>query len=93
MEESIRQMPSDINSEMAIIGCVIKRSETIDQAIQLVRPYEFYDSRCQRIYKTLVDMYQKDIKIDEVSLISKLKSENILEEVGGEKFIVEITLS
>ena len=93
MEESLRQMPSDINSEMAIIGCIIKKSETIDQAIQLVKPYEFYDSRCQRIYKTLVNMYQKDIKIDEVSLISKLKSENILEEVGGEKFIIEITLS
>lgn len=93
MEENLRQMPSDISSEMAIIGCVITKSETIDQAIQLVKPYEFYDSRCQRIYKTLVNMYQKDIKIDEVSLISKLKSENILEEVGGEQFIVEITLS
>ena len=93
MEESLRQMPSDISSEMAIIGCILKKSETIDQAIQLVKPYEFYDSRCQRIYKTLVNMYQKDIKIDEVSLISKLKSENILTEVGGEEFIVEITLS
>lgn len=93
MEENLRQMPSDISSEMAIIGCIIAKSETIDQAIQLVKPYEFYDSRCQRIYKTLVNMYQKDIKIDEVSLISKLKSENILEEVGGEQFIVEITLS
>ncbi|MDU3152718.1 MAG: replicative DNA helicase [Anaerococcus hydrogenalis] len=93
MEETLRQMPSDISSEMAIIGCILKKSETIDQAIQLVKPYEFYDSRCQRIYKTLVNMYQKDIKIDEVSLISKLKSENILNEVGGEEFIVEITLS
>ena len=93
MEESLRQMPSDISSEMAIIGCILKKSESIDQAIQLVKPYEFYDSRCQRIYKTLINMYQKDIKIDEVSLISKLKSENILEEVGGEQFIVEITLS
>ena len=93
MEENLRQMPSDISSEMAIIGCIITKSETIDQAIQLVKPYEFYDSRCQRIYKTLVNMYQKDIKIDEVSLISKLKSENILEKVGGEQFIVEITLS
>ena len=93
MEETLRQMPSDISSEMAIIGCILKKSESIDQAIQLVKPYEFYDSRCQRIYKTLVNMYQKDIKIDEVSLISKLKSENILKEVGGEEFIVEITLS
>lgn len=93
MEESLRQMPSDIRSEMAIIGCIISKNETIDQAIELVKPYEFYDSRCQRIYKTLISMYKKDIKIDEVSLISKLKSENILEEVGGEEFIVEITLS
>ena len=54
MEENLRQMPSDISSEMAIIGCIITKSETIDQAIQLVKPYEFYDSRCQRIYKTLV---------------------------------------
>lgn len=93
MEESLRQMPNDIGSEMAILGCIITKSETIDQAISLIKPYEFYDSRCQRIYKTLISMYQKDIKIDEVSLISKLKSENILEEVGGEEFIVEITLS
>lgn len=93
MEESLRQMPNDISSEMAIIGCIITKSETIDQAIQLIKPYEFYDSRCQRIYKTLISMYQKDIKIDEVSLISKLKSENVLDEVGGEEFIVEITLS
>lgn len=93
MVESLRQMPNDIRSEMAIIGCIISKNETIDQAIELVKPYEFYDSRCQRIYKTLISMYKKDIKIDEVSLISKLKSENILEEVGGEEFIVEITLS
>ena len=38
MEESLRQMPSDISSEMAIIGCILKKSETIDQAIQLVKP-------------------------------------------------------
>lgn len=93
MEESLRRLPSDIDSEMAIIGCILTKNESIDQAIELVKPYEFYDSRCQRMYKTLIEMYQKDIKIDDVSLISKLKSENILEEVGGEEFIVEITLS
>lgn len=93
MQESLRQMPNDIRSEMAIIGCILVKNETIDQAIEIVKPSDFYDSRCQRIYKTLIYMYQKDIKMDEVSLISRLKSENILKEVGGEEFIVEITLS
>ena len=38
-------------------------------------------------------MFEKDIKVDEISLLSQLRNENILQEVGGEEFITEITLS
>ncbi len=93
MVESLRQLPNDFLSEKAIIGCILKKNSTIDQAIQIIKPVEFYDSRTQRIYKTIVKMYSKDIKIDEVSLTSQLRNEKILEEVGGEEFITEITLS
>lgn len=93
MTESLRQLPNDFLSEQAIIGCILKKNETIDQAIQIVKAIDFYDSRTQRIYKTITEMYAKDIKIDEISLISQLRNEAILEEIGGEEFITEITLS
>ena len=93
MTDGLRPLPYDFLSEQAIIGCILKKNESFDSANQIIKPVDFYDSRTQRIYKTIVTMFEKDIKVDVVSLISQLSNENILQEVGGEEFITEITLS
>jgi len=91
--EANKPLPYDFLAEKAIIGSIIKKNETFDKANQIIKPVDFYDSRTQRIYKSIVTMFEKDIKVDEVSLLSQLRNENILQEVGGEEFITEITLS
>jgi len=91
--EASKPLPYDFLAEKAIIGSILKKNETFDRANQIIKPVDFYDSRTQRIYKSIISMVDKDIKIDEVSLISQLRNENILQEVGGEEFITEITLS
>ncbi|MBS6106707.1 MULTISPECIES: replicative DNA helicase [Anaerococcus] len=93
MTEANKPLPYDFLAEKAIIGSIIKKNETFDKANQIIKPVDFYDSRTQRIYKSIVTMFEKDIKVDEVSLLSQLRNENILQEVGGEEFITEITLS
>ena len=93
MTEASRPLPYDFLAEKAIIGSILKKNETFDRANQIIKPVDFYDSRTQRIYKSIVIMFEKDIKVDEVSLLSQLRNENILQEVGGEEFIAEITLS
>lgn len=93
MTEANRPLPYDFLAEKAIIGSILKKNETFDRANQIIKPVDFYDSRTQRIYKSIVTMFEKDIKVDEVSLLSQLRNENILQEVGGEEFIAEITLS
>ena len=93
MTEASRPLPYDFLAEKAIIGSILKKNETFDRVNQIIKPVDFYDSRTQRIYKSIITMVDKDIKIDEVSLISQLRNENILQEVGGEEFIAEITLS
>lgn len=93
MTEANRPLPYDFLAEKAIIGSILKRNETFDKVNQIIKPVDFYDSRTQRIYKSIITMVEKDIKIDEVSLLSQLRNENILQEVGGEEFITEITLS
>ncbi|WP_416335108.1 replicative DNA helicase [Anaerococcus sp. DFU013_CI05] len=93
MTEANRPLPYDFLAEKAIIGSIIKKNETFDKANQIIKPVDFYDSRTQRIYKSIVTMFEKDIKVDEISLLSQLRNENILQEVGGEEFITEITLS
>ena len=93
MTEANRPLPYDFLAEKAIIGSILKKNETFDKVNQIIKPVDFYDSRTQRIYKSIVTMFEKDIKVDEISLLSQLRNENILQEVGGEEFITEITLS
>ena len=93
MTEANRPLPYDFLAEKAIIGSILKKNETFDKVNQIIKTVDFYDSRTQRIYKSIITMVEKDIKIDEVSLLSQLRNENILQEVGGEEFITEITLS
>lgn len=93
MTDGLRPLPYDFLAEQAIIGCILAKNETFDSANQIIKPVDFYDSRTQRVYKSIVLMFEKDIKVDYVSLVSQLSSENILQEVGGEEFITEITLS
>ena len=93
MTEAMRPLPYDFLAEKAIIGSILKKNETFDKANQIIKPVDFYDSRTQRIYKSITTMFEKDIKVDEVSLLTQLRNENILQEVGGEEFIAEITLS
>ncbi|WP_276887439.1 replicative DNA helicase [Anaerococcus lactolyticus] len=93
MTEGLRPLPNDFLAEQGIIGSILAKNETFDSVNQIIKPVDFYDSRTQRIYKSIIKMFEKDIKVDEISLISQLKDENILQEVGGEEFITEITLS
>ncbi|WP_311516553.1 DnaB-like helicase N-terminal domain-containing protein, partial [uncultured Anaerococcus sp.] len=93
MTEDPRSLPHDFLAEQAIIGSILAKNETFDSINQIIKPVDFYDSRTQRIYKSILKMFEKDIKVDEISLLSQLKNENILQEVGGEEFITEITLS
>ena len=93
MTDGLRPLPYDFLAEQAIIGCILAKNETFDSANQIIKPVDFYDSRTQKVYKSIVLMFEKDIKVDYVSLVSQLSSENILQEVGGEEFITEITLS
>ena len=93
MTEGLRPLPHDFLAEQAIIGSILAKNETFDSVNQIIKPVDFYDSRTQRIYKSIIKMFEKDVKVDEISLLSQLKNENILQEVGGEEFITEITLS
>ena len=93
MAEARMPLPYDFLAEKSIIGAILANNDSFDKANQIVKPVDFYDSRTQRIYKSIVRMFEKDIKVDEVTLLGQLKNENVLEEVGGEEFITEITLS
>ncbi|MCI5839218.1 MAG: replicative DNA helicase [Peptoniphilaceae bacterium] len=92
-EENFRNPPESFQSEIALLGAIIKNNSLIDQVNEILKVEDFYDSRNQIIYKTFIEMNDKNIKIDNISLANKLKDKNILDEIGGNEYIYELMVS
>lgn len=87
-----RLPPHDGNAEQSVLGCIL-----LDPVMGMGHCADtfksqdvFYDLRNQTIYGTMVKMMEKLIPIDLVTLCSELKNLNVLDEIGGQNYIVEL---
>jgi len=82
-----RVPPNDVASEMAVLGGILMRNESIDIARDLLQPEDFYHPAHQRLFIALCELFDKQETIDPVTLRSHLKAKDWLEEIGGAAYI------
>ena len=58
---------------------------------KVIRQAVFYNPRHQRIYSTLCEMDESEIGIDLISLSHYLRQKKIIDDIGGEVYLVELT--
>jgi replicative DNA helicase len=81
-----RLPPHSIECETAALGCILlSPKECMAESIEALRDngQEFYDLRHLTIWDALVEMYDRGITIDVISLQQQLKDKDMLEQVGG----------
>jgi len=76
--------PHDENSEVALLGSVLIDGGCIQTIQDILQPDDFYSSKNQKIYSSMLEMFEKNIPIDVVSLFEHLKSKGWHEQVGGQ---------
>ena len=59
---------SDLESEKAVIGCVLLNNEVIENAIEILNPNDFFDPTHQRIFSTMQKMYENNEPLEPLSL-------------------------
>lgn len=59
---------SDLDSEKAVIGCVLLNNEVIENAIEILSPSDFFDPKHQRIFSTMQKMYENNEPLEPLSL-------------------------
>ena len=59
---------SDLDSEKAVIGCVLLNNEVIENAIEILSPSDFFDPKYQRIFSTMQKMYENNEPLEPLSL-------------------------
>src|SRR6266404_7219804 len=91
-EQSIeRSLPNSSEAERAILGGVVLDNGLISQAIELLKPEDFYVPSHRRIFVAMIGLFERGAEINPILIGEELKKENALESVGGISFVTNLT--
>ena len=86
-----RSLPHSAEAERAILGGIVIDNGLISQAIELLKPEDFYVPSNRRIFTAMIALFEKGGEINPILIGEELKKENALESVGGVTFISNLT--
>lgn len=85
-----RLPPHSPESEQAVLGCILlDPNSSLPICIEKMKDgdQEFYDLRHQTIYRIIIELYEDGIPIDVINLQERLKTWELLEQVGGLQYL------
>lgn len=88
---TLRIPPQNLDAEKALLGSIMLRPDGIIEVLDGITESVFYSSRHRLIWKTMLELYGKNIPIDLLSLSSRLTEKNELQSVGGATYLAELT--
>jgi len=86
-----KPLPSSIESERAVLGGILLNNALASQAIELLKPDDFYSISNRLIYGAIISLFERGSTIDPILLGEELKKESALESVGGITTITNLT--
>ncbi|MBU5592378.1 replicative DNA helicase [Clostridium sp. MSJ-4] len=89
----MRSLPQNMEAEQSVLGSMIIDKTSIAQAAEVLKRDDFYRDAHQVIFQAILELYQKDVPVDMVTLIEHLRAVEKLESAGGITYIAEISNS
>ncbi|WP_367341463.1 replicative DNA helicase [Limosilactobacillus sp.] len=87
---SAPQMPNDQEAERAVLGSAFLSDDAFKQSLEFLTPKDFYQRNHQIMYQAMVNLDDRDEKIDPITIRDELTRENQLANVGGIKYVAEL---
>src|SRR3989475_4687523 len=82
-----RPLPSSPETERAILGAIILDNTLIAQAVELLKPTDFYVPSHRRIFVAMTSLFERGSQIDPILIGEELRRDNSLESAGGMLFL------
>ena len=88
--KDLRIPPQSLEAEKALLGSIMMRTDMMHDVIDIVNERAFYSDRHRNIWLTMLELHGKASPIDLLSLSTRLKETNSLEQAGGMSYLTEI---
>jgi replicative DNA helicase len=86
-----KPLPSSEDSERVILGAILLDNAVIAQAVEHLRPEDFYSPQNRRVFAAMIALFEKQKQIDPILIGEELKKEGSLDAMGGIATITNLT--
>ncbi|MGI8787544.1 MAG: replicative DNA helicase [Pyrinomonadaceae bacterium] len=86
-----RPLPSSPDSERVILGAILLDNELITQAIEQIKPEDFYSPNNRRVFKAMIALFERGERIDPILIGEELKKDGSIDSIGGVATITNLT--
>ncbi|WP_121665262.1 replicative DNA helicase [Mesonia aquimarina] len=85
-------IPQAVDLEEVILGAMLIDEKGLDAAFAVIsNPEVFYKNEHQSIFKAIKLLYESNSKVDLLTVSQKLKDIKLLESVGGDYYMIQLT--
>ncbi len=82
--------PNDVEAEEAVLGCMLLDKEAVYQALEVLKPEDFYREENKLIYSAMFNLYGRSEPIDLITVKEELVSLGKFEVCGGLEYLAEL---
>ncbi|GAI05355.1 unnamed protein product [marine sediment metagenome] len=82
--------PQNIEAEKSLLGCLLLDKNAVVKVVDSLQPKDFYKQIHQKIYQTILELFEKNEPVDLLALSARLKEKKLLEEIGGNSYLTDI---
>ena len=86
-----RPLPSSPETERAILGAIILDNSLIAQAVELLKPGDFYVPSHRRSFLAMIALFERGSEINPILIAEELRRDNSLDSSGGVLFLTNLT--
>lgn len=83
--------PQNTEAEASLLGALLIDADAIVKVADAVSAIDFYEERHQRIYESIIHLYENHKPIDVLTLSDRLKNTGFLDLAGGPSYLTELT--
>ena len=83
-------LPHSLESEQAVLGCILKDPECMTQVMLILKPDYFFLPRHQAIFSAMVSIDATGNKVDPLVLLDMLRRDNIFRDEEGKEYLFRL---
>ena len=87
---AVRGLPNNQEAEQALLSTMFLSKYALDKAVDTLQEDDFFYNNNKIIFNTLVDLSKKNVPIDMPSVVTEIKNNDKLNEVGGISYLTEV---